>query len=372
MKVSRLTAITSTLLATTISCFLLVSCFGPGAPPDGYLAVDATNVYFIQFTEKNNQVNGNLRVVEETNDTPPQTKSFAITFTGTQSGTSITLTFSLFFFSSSITGTLNGTVLTLDIPQSDGHLQSETFNGVSIQQYNQAVDALQKKVSQEDQQYNNSQATATTLHYNDQATATTIQATQAAQQSEQQAVRDANSQLSSDLATLKDDQNTLAAFSESDTLTSYQKDWQQMQSDYATEQKDAQAGCGANSSNLYQVNSDDYQINSDEYQIHSDDYQFNSDKNQYTVDLTPVQKDIQTVQNDWTQLQQAAASNSTGIPVAAYSANDIDTMLQKAQAVVKNAQDAWQAAQSQVTQYDQEASALQQQAGNIPASMQCA
>ncbi len=54
MKLSRVITIISTILATTISCFLLASCFGPGASPDGYLAVDATNVYFIQFTEKNN------------------------------------------------------------------------------------------------------------------------------------------------------------------------------------------------------------------------------------------------------------------------------------------------------------------------------
>src|SRR5579863_7892643 len=135
-----------------MASFALISCFGIGSP-DGYLAIDTNSVYFIQFTEANNQLSGHFQGIAITNDVPPKTEPFSTTFTGVQNGSSVTITISIFGFSSSVTGTLNGNTLTLAVPQSDGHLVNETFNGASIQQYNQAVDALQNVVSQQDQQY---------------------------------------------------------------------------------------------------------------------------------------------------------------------------------------------------------------------------
>lgn len=243
MKPRRLVTIVFCFISLTMSCFTLVSCFG-ASPPDGYLATDANSVYFIQFTETNNQLNGHIQGIQITNDVPPQTKSSSTAFTGIQNGSSLTITISVFGFSSSSTGILNGNTLTLDVPQPDGHLKSETFNGASIQQYNQAVDALQNVVSQQDQKYSNSQATATSL----QATASSMQATQTAQQAElqaeQQAVIDSNSQLGSALNALKNEASPLSSFSETSTLNNYADNWQTMQKDDATEQKDAHAGCG--------------------------------------------------------------------------------------------------------------------------------
>lgn len=379
MKPQRFVARAVCLISSFLACFMFISC---GGPPDGYMAVNTGSVYFIQFTEKNNQLNGHFQGIEKTSDVPPQTRTFSYTFTGTQSGNSVTLTFSVLGFSSSITGTFNGNTLILDLPQADGHLQSETFNGVSLQQYNQSVDALQKNVHQQDQQYANSQATATTLQYESQATATTlqyesqatataVQATQAAQRNEQQAVSDANAQLSSDLSALKSDEDALSSFSETSTLNGYAQDWQSMQNDYATEQKDAQAGCGSGLSNYNQVQADANQVNADENQMRADDNQLLADENQYDVDLTPVQSDIQTVQQDWKQLQQAVASNTTGRPAPAYSSNDVNSALQTAQGIEKTAQGVWQTAQAKATHYDQEASALQKQADAFPASMNC-
>src|SRR5581483_375237 len=239
MKRRRLATSILCSIALITSCFALASCFGIGSP-DGYLATNTNSAYFIQFTETNNQLSGHLQGIGITNNIPPQTETFSTAFTGVQNGSSVTITVSIFGFSSSVTGTLNGNTLTLAIPQPDGHLENETFNGASIQQYNQAVDGLQNIVSQQDQQYVNSQATAASS----QATVISAQATQAAQQAqiqaEQQAVSDANSQLSSDLTTLQTDSNTLSAFSETNTINNYANNWQTMQNDYAKEQKDAQ------------------------------------------------------------------------------------------------------------------------------------
>jgi hypothetical protein len=280
MKSPRLATIVLCLISVTISCFTLVSCFGT-SPPYGYLAMDANSAYFIQFNETNNQLSGHIQGIGVTNDVPPWTQSFSTAFTGIQNGSSITITISVFGFSASVTGTLNGNMLTLAIPQQDGHLKNETLIGATIQQYNQAVDALQNVVSQQDQQYFNRQATSTSI----QATATSIQATQTAQQAELQAVSDANSQLGSALSALKSDASTLSSFSEKSTLKNYADNCQTMQKDYDTEQKDAQAGCGEGNYNYGTVQYDAGTVDYDFGSIQYDDGSLNYDKNTYNSDV---------------------------------------------------------------------------------------
>ncbi len=344
-------------ISLSMSCFALVSCFG-ASPPDGYLATDTNSAYFIQFTETNNQMSGHIQGIGITNNVPPRTQSFSTAFTGVQNGSSITITISVFGFSASVTGTLNGNTLTLAIPQQDGHLKNETFIGATTQQYNQAVDALQNVVSKQDQQYSNSQATATSM-----------QATQTAQQAEQQAVSDANSQLGSALNALKNDASTLSSFSEKSTLNNYANDWQAMQKDYATEQKDAQAGCGDGNYNYGTVQYDAGSVDYDYGSIQYDDGSLNYDKNTYNSELSAVQSDVQSVNNAWSSLQQAVANNTSGTPAPAYTLNDVNNGLQSAQNAEKAAQGIWQSAQSSAAQYDHEASALKQQADALPASM---
>lgn len=316
-------------------------------------------------------MSGHIQTVQINNNIPPQTQSFSTAFTGVQNGSSITISFSILGISTSVTGTLNNNILTLDIPQQDGHLKSETFIGTSLQQYNQAVDKLQQAVSQQDQQYADSQATAVSS----QATSISLQATQAAQQeeqqAEQQAVSDANSNLSSALSALKGAENGLASFSEISTLNSYANDWQVMQKDYNIEKQAAQSGCGAYSDNYIQVKDDAIQVDDDQIQIHDDDIQLSDDQNQYNLDLSPIQNDVQAVNNTWSSLQQAIANNTTGTPAPAFTSNDVTNALQNAQKVEKAALAVWQSAQSSAAQYDSEASALKQQADALPASMHC-
>lgn len=293
-------------------------------------------------------------------DNPPEIKTSTTAFTGVENGSALTLTISFFGMSSSYTGSLNGNTLILDLPQSDGSIQAQQFVASSLQQYNQAVAALQKQVANQVQQYNNTQATATAA-----------QSTAVAQQQEQQAVQDANQQLANDLSSLQQDSNTLAQFSESNTLQGYAKDWQQMQNDYATEQQQAQQGCGPNNSNQNQVSADANQVDADENQISADDNQFSADKTQYNLETSAVQTDMQNVQNDWTQLQQAVANNPGGTPGAGYTASDIQSAIDQGKKAVSTAQGVWGKAQSSVNQYDQEASALQKKAGALPGSMNC-
>ena len=189
--------------------------------------------------------------------------------------------------------------------------------------------------------------------------------------SEQQAVSDANSQLGYALISLRNDTSTLSSFSEANTLSSYARDWQTMQKNYTTEQKDAQKGCGDSNYNQgtvqYDAGAVDYELGS----IQSDDGALSSDKGTYDSDLSAAQSDIQSVNSAWSSLQQAVANNTTGMPAPQYTAKDISDALSNAQSTEKTAKDAWQAAQAKATQYDQEANALKQQADALPGSMHC-
>src|SRR5258706_3468117 len=200
------------LFFSLFSGITLASC--GDNPPAGYLAKTATSVIFIQFTatgQNQQQINGNIDEVEEnTSVNPPEIKTSTTAFTGVENGSSLTLTISYFGISSSFTGSLNGNTLTLDLPQPDGSIQAQQFVGSSLQQYNQAIAALQKQVAIQVQQYNNAQATASAA-----------QSTAVVQQQEQQAVQDVNQRLSNDLSSLQQDSNTLAQFSERSTLQGY-------------------------------------------------------------------------------------------------------------------------------------------------------
>lgn len=357
-KWSRVTLVGLCLL----TCTALTAC--GNTSPDGYLSQTPTSITFIQFTaagQNQQQMSGNITsVVENTNDNPPDVKTSTTAFTGVENGSSLTLTISFFGISSSFKGTLSGDTLTLDLPQSDESIQAMEFVAASLQEYNQAVAALQQHVANQAQQYNNTQATATA----EQSTATALQ-------QEQQAVQDANQKLEQDLPALQQDGNTLAGFSENGTLQGYGKDWQQMQNDYATEKQQAQQGCGASNTNQAQVSSDAAQVDSDEAQINSDDAQFSSDQVQYNQEVSAVQTDIQNVQSDWTQLQQAVANNPSGTPAALYNANDVQNAISQGKASINTAAGTWASAQSSVKQYDQEASALQKKADAIPGNMHC-
>lgn len=346
------------LLSTIFSGIVLSSC--GDNPPGGYLSQTATSVLFIQFTatgQNQQQINGNIDEVEEnTSDNPPDIKTSTTAFTGVENGSALTFTIAFFGISSSYTGSLNGNTLILDLPQSDGSIRAQQFVASSLQQYNQTVAALQQQVANQVEQYNNAQATATAA-----------ESTAVAQQQEQQAVQDINQRLTHDLSPLQQESETLAQFSEGNTLQRYAKVWQQMQNDYTTEQQ----GCGSSNVNQTLVPDAAALVDEDYAQINEADAQFDEDQLQYHQELSAVQADMQNVQNDWMQLQQAVANNPSGIPGAAFIASDIQSAIDQGKKAVNTAQGVWGNAQSSVKQYDQEASALLKKADALLGSMNC-
>lgn len=332
--------------------------------PQGYLWTTSTEVDFIQWTEdSNHHLNGTLQSVSAT---PNNTvKSTTEAFTGVHDGSNISITFSALGFSSTLTGTLNGNTLTLSVPDQNGYLATDDFQAASVQDYNNAVNALRQRIQTQAAATQSAQATVNTQ----QAIA---QATQSAQSQLDQAVTNANAKLSSDLQALSSDvQNLASNTSFSDVLNAYATDWSKMQKDYQQEKADYANGCGPGGYNAGTVSYDAGVVNYDLGTIQYDDGTLSYDQNAMSGPLSGVQGDIKNVQADWQNLKAAAAADTTGGVSAQYTQHDIDAAVSNAQKQVDASNTALSQAQSQGKQYDQEAAQMNADAQNLANSMHC-
>jgi hypothetical protein len=120
---------------------------GPDGPR-GLLGNDATSVVFIQWTETSGgQLSGSVLAVEvaNPNQDPYTLTPLSYSLTGIRSGSRVSLTISA--LSATWTGGLYGSDLALDIPQSDGSLETLTMIPGTADDYNRAADTLRSRVA---------------------------------------------------------------------------------------------------------------------------------------------------------------------------------------------------------------------------------
>lgn len=112
----------------------------------GFLATSTQWVQFIQWTETNQQIVGQLESaqIDSTNSLQLQTGNYSIT--GVQNGDNISISIS--DLGTTLTGTLSGNTLTLVVPQQDGTLATEEFRPATVSDYNSALAALQQGVEE--------------------------------------------------------------------------------------------------------------------------------------------------------------------------------------------------------------------------------
>jgi hypothetical protein len=144
------------IIAGTAAATLLaaVSCGGSGKSdksggPASYLAVSNSNVAFIQWqAASNGHLHGTITESNAGGSAPAETLSASSApFTGTMSGSSVTLTFAvLYFLQTRARGTLSGSTLTLGVPQSDGAIQQAKFSQSDEASYNRAIVTLRSTI----------------------------------------------------------------------------------------------------------------------------------------------------------------------------------------------------------------------------------
>lgn len=116
------------------------------APPDGYLSFTQTSVVFLKWTEDDqHHLQGQLMNANITDD-PTKLSYKTIAFTGVHNGQDITLTFSLGALPFNAPGTLVGDTLTLQMQGKDGKIETGTYHAATIQQFNDALVALEKHI----------------------------------------------------------------------------------------------------------------------------------------------------------------------------------------------------------------------------------
>lgn len=358
-------------LAGLLAFALVIGCAGLAfalhsmfATPDGYLYTSNTSVAFVQFTtDKNGHMSGTFQEVSATSSETISTQESA--FTGVLDGSQVSLTFSALGFSATVTGTLNGNTLTLHIPDANGYMATEVFQGAQVADYNDAVAQLRQRTAAHALATQAAEATVSA----EQAKA---QATASAQSSLDQAVSGANSAVASDLNTLNSDAYNLShEIDFSAALGEYASTWQQMQADYQHEQSDYQQGCGAYGANAGQVQADAGQVQADLGAIQADDGGLQASESSAQALIPQINSAITSLQTDWANLQSAAGADPNGSVAAQFTANDVNGAISSAQQQTNAANSALQSAQNQAKQYDTEAAKTAADAQNLANSMKC-
>jgi hypothetical protein len=126
---------------------------GSGRPgdPASYLAVSDSKVAFIQWrATSKGRMQGTITEGNVGASAPAETLSVSsVPFTGTRSGSSVTLTFAgLYFLQTQAQGRLSGSTLTVQVPQSDGTTKQAKFSQSDEGSYNRAIAKLRNRVRQ--------------------------------------------------------------------------------------------------------------------------------------------------------------------------------------------------------------------------------
>lgn len=145
------------IAGTAATLLAAASCSGPGESggsgrsggPASYLTVSNSKVAFIQWrATSKGSLHGTITEGNIGGSTPAETLSVSSApFAGTMRGSSVTLTFAVsYFLHTRAQGTLSGSTLTLQVPQSDGTTQQAKFSQSDEASYNRAIAALRRTI----------------------------------------------------------------------------------------------------------------------------------------------------------------------------------------------------------------------------------
>lgn len=242
----------------------------------GFVGVAPDAVAFIQWTESRGYLSGQYQVVYVPERDPLTVESVNMPFTGVRSGASVSLTFSGFLSSTTWTGVLRGSTLTLALPGRDGLLGTLVMKAGTAQDYNRAALALKQRVA----------------HLAEMA------ARRRAVLDADQAFRRAYQRLANDSLELQRDTDFRKV------LEAYAKIWATMQKNYETLRADA----AKRPLDCYQLGTVKYDLGTLRYDMGSIRYHtssFDHIRNAVLGGVAQVRRDIQALQAALQQLRRA-------------------------------------------------------------------
>lgn len=309
----------------------------------GFVYHDDTEAMFIQWTETDKQITGQLQLTYPTKSENHHVKGINQPFTGVINGKNISITFKV--SGTVTTGTLEDNKLSLVVPNEDGTLKTMEFNPGSVEDYNKWVVEMQNGV----QQRNNQEQEEKARQEQKAAEAERIS-------NQQIAVTKANEDLAKALKLLSNATQDLVLESShfDGVLKSYEKDWEEMQNSYKKMMNESKK----KPMDSYQLSSVRYELDGVKYYLSGIEYDaktMESEVEDVNKSISSVTESIAKVQFAWEGLQQAVKVNVTGTPSSQFDSDYIVQAVTKAQKQIELSTTAVKSAKEKAGLYDSKA-----------------
>lgn len=319
----------------------------------GFLYIASDGVMFLQWTESDTVLSGQMQVVTGTGEDSRVSEGVNRAFTGILSGSKVSISFISFGSTQTWTGALEGDRLTLVVPRDSGLLSTLVFQSATVADYNRAARTFLEGI-----QSAQAEATAAAAAAQDLA-------------SRQNAVADANRDLASSLPTLEADTGDLAdATSFSGVLTLYADNWASMQAHDKELRADA-AKVPLSCSQLRTVEGDLRTLEGDLRSTEGNRRSFDNAAEDVKAATANTENSIRSVEVAWAKLQAAVRENASGRPPAEFTQRDVDSAIEAAQNQIAASDAALQGASQQATAYAQQAEQFVQSAEAFVATLRC-
>jgi chromosome segregation ATPase len=147
-----------------VAATLLLACaFGCGrytGGQHGYVASGKDWVIFLQFTEKEGRISGQVQAVGVEGGAFKHAEVRNPSFTGMRDGSNVSLNFAGFLTEHTITGTASGDTLSLVMPQPNGLLARVEFKRATVEEYNAGAEKLKRRIAEANEFRRKAQAAA--------------------------------------------------------------------------------------------------------------------------------------------------------------------------------------------------------------------
>jgi len=353
-----------------LSCLLLTACARGGnneTPKDrarasgndqsGYLHADVESVLFLQWTEINGKLNGQMNVFFAKGSRGKSTGTSSHSFEGVSDGKNISLNFTGSQWTDGLggrtwTGTISGDELSLVIPANNGTLSPVKFSAGTVAQYNQAVNGITQNVQDTNSKIQQQNAESARI------------------QAENNAVNEGNSRVQSSLNALITATNQLeSSLKFDDVFNDYAKSWAKMKADH----RNLQAKAAETPLTGYKLGNVQYLLGGLQYDVGI----FESHSGTIDYKLARVNDGIKSVREaqkslreSWEFLRQAVLGNSSGSPTAQFSEADLAQPLRGSEEKIQKAITATQQASKQRSLYNGQAKDLYKKAETFVKSLQ--
>ena len=345
-----------------LSCMVLTACgrgsniertndraFTGGNDQKGYLHAGTDSVLFLQWTEINGKLNGQMNVFFAKGGRGRSTGASSHSFEGVSDGKNISLNFTGSQWTDGLggrtwTGTISGNELTLVIPANNGTLSPVKFSAGTVAQYNQAVNGITQNVQDTNSKIQQQDAESARI------------------QTEKNAVNEGNNRVQSSLNALISAIDQLEkSLKFDDVFSDYAKSWEKMKADH----RNVQAKAAETPLTGYKLGNVQYLLGVLQYDVGI----FESHSGTVDYKLARVNDGIKSVREaqkslreSWEFLQQAVLGNSSGSPTAQFSEADLAQPLRESEEKIQKATAAIQQSSKQRSLYNGQARDLYKKA----------